>query len=66
VLICSERKELVAGDWFVLREKYYWLVANKPNEQGSVRWMVLIFFKRKILLVDYGWMVCFERKCTGG
>jgi hypothetical protein len=25
---------LVAGGWFVLREKYYWLVANKANEQG--------------------------------
>jgi hypothetical protein len=22
------------GCWFVLREKYYWLVADKPNEQG--------------------------------
>jgi hypothetical protein len=25
---------LVAGGWFVLREKYYCLVADKPNEQG--------------------------------
>jgi hypothetical protein len=25
---------LVAGGWFVLREKYCWLVADKPNEQG--------------------------------
>jgi hypothetical protein len=24
---------LVAGGWFVLREKYCWLVADKPNEQ---------------------------------
>jgi hypothetical protein len=24
---------LVAGGWFV-REKYYWMVADKPNEQG--------------------------------
>jgi hypothetical protein len=24
---------LVAGVWFVLREKYCWLVADKPNEQ---------------------------------
>jgi hypothetical protein len=29
MLICS----LTAG-WFVLREKYCWLVANKPNEHG--------------------------------
>jgi hypothetical protein len=26
---------LVAGGWFVLREKYCWLVADKPNEQGN-------------------------------
>jgi hypothetical protein len=34
VLICCERKVLLAGCWFVLREKYCWLVADKPNEQG--------------------------------
>jgi hypothetical protein len=26
---------LVVDGWFVLREKYCWLVANKPNEQGE-------------------------------
>jgi hypothetical protein len=26
---------LVAGAWFVLREKYCWLVADKPSEQGA-------------------------------
>jgi hypothetical protein len=25
---------LVVGGWFGLREKYCWLVANKPSEQG--------------------------------
>jgi hypothetical protein len=25
---------LVAGGWFVLREKYCWLVADKPSEQA--------------------------------
>jgi hypothetical protein len=25
---------LVADDWFVLREKYCWLVADKLSEQG--------------------------------
>jgi hypothetical protein len=25
---------LVVGGWFVLREKYCWLVADKPSEQG--------------------------------
>jgi hypothetical protein len=26
---------LVGGGWFVLREKYCWLVADKPSEQGG-------------------------------
>jgi hypothetical protein len=26
---------LVAGGWFILREKYCWLVADKPSEQGG-------------------------------
>jgi hypothetical protein len=26
---------LVAGGWFVLREKYCWLAADKPNEQAA-------------------------------
>jgi hypothetical protein len=26
---------LVAGGWFVLREKYCWLVADKPSEQAG-------------------------------
>jgi hypothetical protein len=26
---------LVAGGWFVLREKYCWLVADKPSDQGA-------------------------------
>jgi hypothetical protein len=26
---------LVAGGWFVVREKYCWLVADKPSEQGE-------------------------------
>jgi hypothetical protein len=36
VLVCSERKVLLAvvGGRFVVREKYCWLVADKPNEQG--------------------------------
>jgi hypothetical protein len=25
---------LVADGWFVVREKYCWLVADKPSEQG--------------------------------
>jgi hypothetical protein len=34
VLIFSERSWLVAGGWFVLREKYCWLVVDKPSEHG--------------------------------
>jgi hypothetical protein len=56
---------LVAGGWFVLREKYCWLVADKPNEQGvsprsmciqtilSPRYalhLVLIFLKKRVNL----------------
>jgi hypothetical protein len=30
---------LVTGGWFVVREKYCWLVADKPSEQGvSIIW----------------------------
>jgi hypothetical protein len=34
-LVCSERRVLLAGCWFVLREKYCWLVADKPSDQGE-------------------------------
>jgi hypothetical protein len=27
----------IVGGWFVLREKYSWLVADKPNEQAERR-----------------------------
>jgi hypothetical protein len=27
--------DVFAGGWFVLREKYCWLVADKPSEQGA-------------------------------
>jgi hypothetical protein len=26
---------VIADDWFVLREKYCWPVADKPNEHGD-------------------------------
>jgi hypothetical protein len=25
---------LIAGGWFILKEKYRWLVADKPNEHA--------------------------------
>jgi hypothetical protein len=34
---------LVAGGWFVLREKYCWLVADKPNEQAANSWLTYGF-----------------------
>jgi hypothetical protein len=51
MLICSERKVLladcwlIAGGWFVLREKYCWLVADKPNEQGGLMLGYMRFLK---------------------
>jgi hypothetical protein len=32
---------LVAGGWFVMREKYCWPVADKPSEKGVSWWPVL-------------------------
>jgi hypothetical protein len=37
---------LVADGWFVVREKYCWLVADKPNEQGEV--LPVFQVKRKV------------------
>jgi phosphomevalonate kinase len=37
MLVCSEGKVLLAGCWFVLKEKYCWLVADKPSEQGAIK-----------------------------
>jgi hypothetical protein len=34
---------LVVGGWFVLREKYCWLVADKPSEQAGNFWPEAIF-----------------------
>jgi hypothetical protein len=51
VLICSERKVLLAkvllakvlltGGWWlvVLKEKYRWLVADKPDERDNYKWL---------------------------
>lgn len=32
---CYEGRVLVAGCCFVLREKYHWLVVDKPNQHGD-------------------------------
>jgi hypothetical protein len=43
---------LVDDGWFVLREKYCWLVADKPSEQG---------FKDVAFNVEFFWLHAF---CT--
>jgi hypothetical protein len=40
---------LVADGWFVLREKYCWLVADKPNEQSAIK---LMFFCKQLIMAD--------------
>jgi hypothetical protein len=54
VLICSERKVLVAGGWFSERKV---LLADKPNEQGDN----CLFFLNNIsvLLLSFKTNECF-------
>jgi hypothetical protein len=33
---------LIAGGWFVLREKYCWVVADKPSEQSPCFLIVFV------------------------
>jgi hypothetical protein len=37
---------LVVGGWFVLREKYCWLVADKPSEQASFQMLLCALLER--------------------
>jgi hypothetical protein len=39
---------LVADGWFVLREKYCWLVTDKPNEQGVKMLVYLVIYSRTL------------------
>jgi hypothetical protein len=41
---------LIAGGWFVLREKYCWLVADKPSEHGDTFYCV--FYGEKNLMTS--------------
>jgi hypothetical protein len=41
---------LVAGGWFVLREKYCWLVADKPSKQAACFYALPPFSSRNSLL----------------
>jgi hypothetical protein len=45
VLVCPERRVLPAGGWFVLREKYGWLVADTPSEQADYFAGLLLLLK---------------------
>jgi hypothetical protein len=40
-----------AGGWFVLREKYCWLVADKPNEHGEYYLVIMDFRKQCLALL---------------
>jgi hypothetical protein len=43
---------LVAGGWFVLREKYCWLVADKPSEQANLEIRVVAYpMTKKVVLI---------------
>jgi hypothetical protein len=60
---------LVAGGWFVLREKYCWLVADKPSEQadccgcekpGIKIWAALILKDSSALYAIFDFLSGFE------
>jgi hypothetical protein len=42
---------LVAGGWFVLSEKYCWLMADKPSEQAD-----LSYFPSNVLILRQIWV----------
>jgi hypothetical protein len=53
---------LIVGDWFILREKYCWLVADKPSEQGAMTMEVLALKEGLILARQSGTLkVCENR-----
>jgi hypothetical protein len=52
VLVCSERKVPLAGGWFVLRENYCWLVADKPSEQDVA--IEITFFQLSLFTMALG------------
>jgi hypothetical protein len=41
---------LVAGDWFVLREKHCWLVADKPSEQADLSARIFVMIFAKLFM----------------
>jgi hypothetical protein len=50
---------LVAGGCFVLREKYCWLVADKPSEQAGNHQQLAVQFLPWLARNDllFGWLV---------
>jgi hypothetical protein len=45
--VLREEYWLVAGGWCILREKYCWLVVDRPSEQANVYLM---------LYMSHGWV----------
>jgi hypothetical protein len=58
MLICSKRKVRLTDCWFVLREKYCWLVADKPNEHGEQEAMPKNHHRGHMHWLYYGRCVC--------
>jgi hypothetical protein len=54
-LVSYETRVLLAGGWFVLREKYCWLVADN--------WCWLVLREEYRWLVAGGWFVLREKYC---
>jgi cell division inhibitor SulA len=42
---------VVAGGWFVPREKYCWLVVDKPNKQKLLNWIKLQLYVALVLRI---------------
>jgi hypothetical protein len=61
MLICPERNcWLVAGGWFVTREKYSWLVADKSSEQAGPQVSTLHWEVAQLVLMT---VRCVRRGC---
>jgi hypothetical protein len=75
VLICSERKVLLAGCWFVVREKYYWLIsqanrahsnqAQKHHSEWSEKANKLVPLPRTTASTKQGKQVLARPHCLG-
>jgi predicted metal-dependent enzyme (double-stranded beta helix superfamily) len=46
---------LVVGGWFVLREKYCWLVADKPSEQAANPKPQYLLHRDSLIIQQFVW-----------